>query len=439
MRFAKEYCGEVWGFGIIKSVKSFLLHHAKRLSTHPVLLAYRHALTQVIIITFIASLFIILRHPPLMDLPSDGLLGAWASFATEYASILDLGITLTLGLIGIYALVAFIIQLAHHAKIPVYHPLISGIIVYLMVSVTLTSSESGWTLNPQYLGISGLFSAFVVGIVTVSAHRWAHQLRSKLRVNAPLNESLMQPLEAVTTTVVLVILAIGSRWILGNAGLVFPQWVSQQLAGLVTMGASIWTVVLVILVARCLQFIGLDAQGWISLTLLPILVVGSAQNLDAFLYDKALPNILATGFLFFDTGVLPLMIALWAFGKDPNHRRAAKLGIVPAVFNLPETALVGIPLVFNGALVIPFIVTGMTGVTIAYTAMTLFWVNKPLVALSALVPSPLGVFASTLDWRAIVLYLLILGINVLIYWPFILRMNRQSQASTQSSDANVLN
>jgi PTS system cellobiose-specific IIC component len=81
----------------------------------------------------------------------------------------------------------------------------------------------------------------------------------------------------------------------------------------------------------------------------------------------------------------------------------------------------------------------MTGVTIAYTAMTLFWVNKPLVALSALVPSPLGVFASTLDWRAIVLYLLILGINVLIYWPFILRMNRQSQASAQASDANVLN
>jgi PTS system cellobiose-specific IIC component len=411
----------------------------KRLSTHPVLLAYRHALTQVIIITFIASLFIILRHPPITGLVTDGLFGAWASFSETYAPILDLGIMLTMGLIGVYALVAFIIQLAHTAKIPVYHPLISGIIVYLMVSVTLTPSETGWSLNPQYLGISGLFTAFVVGILTVGAHRLAHQLRIKVRVNASLSESLMQPLEAVMTTVVLVILAILSRWILGDAGLVFPQWLSQQLAGLLTLSASIWTVVLVILVARCLQFVGLDAQGWISLTLLPILVVGSAQNLDAFLYDKALPNILATGFLFFDTGVLPLLIALWVFGKDPDHRRAAKLGIVPAVFNLPETALVGLPLVFNGALLIPFLVTGITGVTISYTAMTLFWVNKPLMALSALVPSPLGVFASTLDWRALVLYSAILGLNVLIYWPFIRRMNRQSQASTPSSDANVLN
>jgi PTS system cellobiose-specific IIC component len=329
--------------------------------------------------------------------------------------------------------------LAHQAKFNVYHPLVSGIIVYLMVSVTLTSTETGWSLNPQYLGAGGLLTAFIVGYMTFGAHRLAQSIRIKLTAHSSLDEPLAQPLEALITTLVLVVLAIVSRWILGDAGIVFPHWIQTQLAGILSVNESIWTVVIVITLARLLQFIGLDARGFLSLTLLPMMVMGSAQNLDAYLYDKALPHIVATGFLFFDTGVLPLVIALGVFGKLPQHRRAAKLSVVPAIFNLPETALTGIPLVFNGVLLIPFIVTGITGITLAYTAMTFYWVNKPLVALSALVPSPLGVFATTLDWRALVLYAGIVLINVLIYWPFIVRLENQRQASALQADANVLN
>jgi cellobiose PTS system EIIC component len=420
-------------------VKSFLLDNGRKLCTHPVLLAFRKALTHVIAISFIASIFIILRHPPLSGLSSDGLFNGWVTFSETYGSLLDLGITLTLGLIGLYALMAFIIQLAHQANLNVFHPLISGIIVYLMVSVTLSATETGWTLDPQYLGVGGLLTAFIVGYVTVGMHRLAQVLRVKLMSNARLDDHLAQPLEAMLTTLTLVILAILSRWALGDIGIVFPQWITSQMAGVLTMTESIWTVVLVITLARLLQFIGLDSRGFLSLTLLPMMVIASAQNLDAYLYDKALPHILATGFLFFDTGVLPLVIALGVFGKMPHHRHAAKLSALPALFNLPETALTGIPLVFNGILLIPFILTGITGVTLAYTAMTFFWVNKPLIALSALVPSPIGVFASTLDWRSVVLYVGILMINVLIYWPFVVRLERQSQASALQADANVLN
>lgn len=420
-------------------MKSFLLDNGRKLCTHPVLLAFRKALTQVIAISFIASIFIILRHPPLSGLPTDGLLSGWVSFSETAGSLLDLGITLTLGFIGLYALMAFIIQLAHQANLNVYHPLISGIIVYLMVSVTITATESGWSLDPEYLGAGGLFTAFIVGLITISVHRLAQAIRLKWASTSSLDEHVVQPLEAVLTTVSLVILAILSRWALGDVGIVFPQWISTQLAGVLSLTASIWTVVFVITVARLLQFIGLDSRGFLSLTLLPMMVIASAQNLDAYLYDKALPNILATGFLFFDTGVLPLVIALGVFGKNPKHRSAAKLSALPALFNLPETALTGIPLIFNGALLLPYILTGITGITLTYTAMTLYWVNKPLIALSALVPSPIGVLASTLDWRALVVYAGILGINVLIYWPFVVRLERQTQASALQTDANVVN
>ena len=420
-------------------MKSFLLDNGRKLCTHPVLLAFRKALTHVIAISFIASIFIILRHPPLSGLPTDGLLSAWVTFSETYGSLLDLGITLTLGLIGLYTLMAFIIQLAHQANLNVFHPLISGIIVYLMVSVTLTATDTGWSLDPQYLGAGGLLTAFIVGLITISAHRLAHAVRIRWASTSSMDEHLAQPLEAALTTLGLVVLAILSRWVLGDIGIVAPQWISTQLAGVLSLTESIWTVVLVITLARLLQFIGLDSRGFLSLTLLPMMVIASAQNLDAYLYDKALPHILATGFLFFDTGVLPLVIALGVFGKQPHHRQAAKLSALPALFNLPETALTGIPLVFNGALLIPFMLTGITGVTLTYTAMTLYWVNKPLIALSALIPSPIGVFASTLDWRALVLYAGILAINVLMYWPFVVRLERQTQASALQADANVVN
>lgn len=420
-------------------MKSFLLNNGRKLSTLPVLLAFRKALTQVIAISFIASIFIILSHPPITGLASDAWLSGWISWAETYKALLDLGVTLTLGLIGVYALIAFIIHWSHQVKINPYHPLISGIIVYLMVSVTLQDTSSGWTLDPQYLGYSGLLTAFVVGVVTVWAHRLAHRAHVVWFHKVPHSDHLAQPLEAFVTTLVLILGAVAVRWLLGDLGIVFPLWVQQQLAGWLSLTESIWTVVTVIIVVRLLQFVGLDGRGLLAVTLLPMMVMASAQNLDAYLYDKALPHILATGFLFFDTGVLPLVIALWIFGKQQDHRNAAKLSALPALFNLPETALTGIPLVFNGVLLIPFVLTGITGITLAYTAMTFFWVNKPLVALSALVPSPLGVLATTLDWRAVVLYGVIVLINVLIYWPFIHRLNRRTQASQLQADANVLN
>lgn len=433
------YCGFITGFGIIRNVKSFLLNNGRKLSTAPVLLAFRKALTQVIAITFIASMFIILRHPPITGLATDGFLGAWASFAEMYGALLDLGVTLTLGMIGVYALIAFIIHWSHAIEINPYHPLVSGIIVYLMVSVTLQSTASGWTLNPQYLGYSGLLTAFGVGVIAVGAHRIAHRFHLKWFSNTMHSEHLAQPVEAFVTTLILILGAFVSRWVLGDVGIVFPQWVELQVAGWITLTDSIWTLVTVITLVRLLQFVGLDGRGILALTLLPLMVMASAQNLEAFLFDKALPHILASGFLFFDTGVLPLVIAQLVFGKHPQRRNAAKLGLVPALFNLPETVLTGFPVIFNGALLIPFVLTGVTGVTLAYTAMSFYWVNKPLIALSALVPSPLGVFASTLDWRALVLYGLILIVNTLIYWPFIIRLERQAQASEIHSDANVLN
>jgi PTS system cellobiose-specific IIC component len=339
----------------------------------------------------------------------------------------------------VYALIAFIIHWSHQVNINAYHPLISGLIVYLMVSVTLQSTPSGWTLDPQYLGYSGLLTAFVVGVVAVGAHRLAHRIHLKWFSTTRHSEHLAQPLEAFATTVILILGAFVSRWLLGDAGIVFPHWVEGQVAGWLTLTESIWTLVTVIALVRLFQFIGLDGRGLLALTLLPIMVMASAQNLEAYLYDKALPHILASGFLFFDTGVLPLIIAQLLFGKHPQRRTAAKLGLLPALFNLPETTLTGIPVVFNGTLLLPFMFTGITGITLAYSAMSFFWVNKPLIALSALVPSPLGVVASTLDWRALVLYMFILLINVLIYWPFIVRMERQTQASEVQSDANVLN
>ena len=420
-------------------MKSILLNRVRKLSTSPVLLAYRKALTQVIAISFIASVFIILKHPPQGGLAPDGLLSGWVNFAQTYGELLDLGVTLTLGLIGVYALIAFILQWSHTVAIHPYHPLVSGVIVYLMLSVTLQSTPNGWTLDPQYLGASGLLSAFAVGVIAVSAHRLAHRLHQRWFSTAQHSEHVAQPLEAFITTLVLVLGAVATRWMLGDVGIVFPQWVQLQLAGWITLTESIWTVVIVITLVRLLQFVGLDGRGFLALTLLPMMVLASAQNLDAYLYDKALPHILATGFLFFDTGVLPLVLAVMIFGKEMSRRNAAKLSLLPALFNLPETALVGLPVVFNGILLIPFVLTGIMGMTLAYTAMTFFWVSKPLVALSALVPSPLGVIASTLDWRALVLYALILGINVLIYWPFIRRLERRSQASSLQADANVLN
>lgn len=96
-----------------------------------------------------------------------------------------------------------------------------------------------------------------------------------------------------------------------------------------------------------------------------------------------------------------------------------KLSIVPGIFNINEPVIYGYPIVFNIPLLIPFVLTPIISLLIAYYATVLGLMNKTVVLVPWTTPPLINGFLATGgDWRAVVVQLFSFIIGVLFYIPF---------------------
>lgn len=396
----------------------------KKIATHHTVVALQKSLISVIGVSFIAGLLLIIQNPPVTQLSHIAFITKdWANFATTNMALLDLGIQFTLGFIGVYTLIAFIIALCQHYQIDPFHPVLSGLGAYLILSVGLNITTEGVSLDYQYLGSSGILVAFLVGILVVEFNRLSLTLRAKIKTNNEVSTRLAQPIEAALASLVVITLALIARYFLQQKGILIPDLFFNTLAPLLKSSNTIWFVLLVVILSKLCWFIGLNGNTLILVSLMPMMILLNSENLIAYQHDKALPYILTTGFLFFEMGVLPMVSAILLFSKNKAHRSSAKLGLLPSIFNFPETMILGLPLTFNGTYAIPFILSSVISLGGAYLVMVSFWVSKPLFVLSPALPGFLGAFLSTLDWKAVVLWFGLYLLSTLVYWPFIRKHN----------------
>lgn len=405
----------------------------KNITTHYTVKALQQSLISVIGVSFIAGLLMIIQNPPVTQFTQVTFITKdWASFALANTALLDLGIQFTLGFIGVYTLIAFIMALCQHHQIDPFHPVLSGLGAYLILSVGLNFTAEGVSWDYQYLGSSGILVAFIVGILVVQFNRLSLTLRAKIKTKNDVSSRLAQPLEASLATFFIITMALIARYFLQQKGVLIPDVIFSALTPLLKSSNTIWFVLTIVLLSKLLWFIGLNGNTLIMVSLMPMLILFSSENLIAYQHDKALPYILTTGFLFFEMGVLPLVTAILLFSKNKAHKSSAKLGLLPSLFNFPETMILGLPLTLNGSFAIPFILSSVVTLGGAYGAMLMFWVSKPLFVFSPTLPGFLGAFVSTLDWKVVVLWFGLYALSTLIYWPFIRQLNLK-EAHTEST------
>lgn len=374
----------------------------------------------VVGVSFIAGLLLIIQNPPITSITDIKFISVdWVNFASDNAGLLRLGVQMTLGMIGLYTLIAFIIHLSHHYNINPFHPVLSGLSAYLILSVGFVIRETGLDLDLEYLGYSGIFGAFILGILVVELSRLSIYVRSRFTLKFDASTHLIQPLESSLSTFVVILFALALRFWFQKNNVLLPDVIFNAILPLLKGSNSLWYVLGVILLSKLFWFIGLNGNSLILVGLVPLMVINNAQNLVAYQNDMAIPFILSTGFLFFEMGVLPLATAILLFSKNKQQKARARLGIGPAMFNFQETILTGLPLTFNGHYLIPYLLSSGLSVSISYLAMTNFMINKPLFAMSFALPGFIGAFLSTMDWKALVLWVLLYGLCTLIYWPFI--------------------
>lgn len=164
-----------------------------------------------------------------------------------------------------------------------------------------------------------------------------------------------------------------------------------------------------------------------------ILLPAMDQNRAALEAGHQLPNIVTLQF--YDNFVnsvggcgatLGLIICILLIAKSKQTKAIGKLALAPAIFNISEPIIFGIPIVMNPIMMIPFILAPIAIGSMTYIAMATGLVSYPAgIAVPWTVPSFFsGFLATNGDWRAVILQGANILVSALIYWPFLKAWDR---------------
>jgi lactose/cellobiose-specific phosphotransferase system IIC component len=132
---------------------------------------------------------------------------------------------------------------------------------------------------------------------------------------------------------------------------------------------------------------------------------------------------------------LSLVIAILIAVRQGPQSSIAKLSLVPAIFNINEAMLYGLPLVLNGLYLIPFLCVPLLLTLITVAAAELGWVSFLPNDVLWTTPPIISGWLLTNSWRGAALQIMEIGLGVAVYLPFVrsaetVRQQRETTAIT---------
>lgn len=206
----------------------------------------------------------------------------------------------------------------------------------------------------------------------------------------------------------------------------------QLLHPLARLGDSYGALMLVVGLQTLLWAIGVHGPATLAAVIAPLYLALQAQNSEAFVRHAPLPHIVVSSFFLLVSpggagATLPVAFLL-LFSRTARLRVLGRASIAPALVNINEPLLFGLPIVANPFLIVPFICVPLLTASIAYFATAQNLVARAYTYIPGALPSPLSAYLATLDWRAVVLVLVNVALATLFYFPFVRAYDRHEAA-----------
>lgn len=143
-------------------------------------------------------------------------------------------------------------------------------------------------------------------------------------------------------------------------------------------------------------------------------------------------------------GALALIVALLWKSCSQKNQSVGIRSIFPALFNHGVPAMVGIPVFFNVLYLIPFVLVPLVNVLIAAALLALRIMPPAVYPVPNGTPNILHAFVATAgSLRALAVSILLFGLDVLIYLPFVKfdnqlheRIRRQEERGEENEEKN---
>ncbi|MDF7669297.1 PTS cellobiose transporter subunit IIC [Lactobacillus sp. ESL0703] len=299
--------------------------------------------------------------------------------------------------------------------------------------------QASQTAGIYRIGAVGIFIGLVIAWLTVQVYRYTikHNWRIKMPASVPAGVSNSFSALIPTACVSIIVAAINMVLVLMGTDLFKVLFVPFSFIS--NIADSWWGILVIMFLIHFLWWFGIHGATIISSFYTPIVLAnlqanqhGGAYHVFAGEFTNAFVTIGGSG--------ATLGVAIWLVlrARSAQLKEIGKVEIVPAIFNINEPLIFGLPVVYNANLMIPFILAPMASSLVAYLGIATHMVPKIIAQQPWPSPVGLGGLVATGSWQGGVLSIICAIVAFVIWYPFIkhydnMLLKQEKEAAAQEN------
>ena len=426
-------------------LNKYLMPLADKINRNKVMTAIKEGMMSSLPVTLIASVALILSNFPFL---SDFAPSVDAVLKKIFAPISPI----TLGLLAIYVIIGTARSYSKQKDIDPLYGIMCALASFLLVTPFTAVSDvvvNGETIKgaivnglipTNVLGASGVFPALLITFISISVLAYLHNKDFTIKMPDSVPENVAKPFLSIIPFggAILVALAIRLIFEMTSFGTLQNCVDTIITKPFLSFGNNIWVFLFILIVAQVLWFFGIHGTNLVLNTVWqPIAMVAMAANLEAFNAGEPLPYVLTAAFTCF-TGQAKLseIVALCVVGKSKQSKAIGKLSLVPALFNIHEPFVFGLPVIMNTTLMLPWIFVEALQAGLAYLLVNLTGAIPIFQAPWTCPPIIQQLIATNFNPWSVVITIATFVLGFVIWVPFMKLLDKQYLAAEKEQEAS---
>ena len=389
-------------------------------------------------LTIVGSAFLVLGVIPLAF---PALAGIWAGSFDKFAALTLLAYKCSMGILSLYFALVFGYE---YTKIYAeeeglnLNPMNGGILAVFaffmtipeltwtdgaMTLVTGETTINGWTVGGDSLArlsTSGLFTAILMSVLAVQLYRLCVKRNWVIKMPEAVPEGVSRSFSALIPAFVVAITVIFINGAFIFMGTDIYKVIAIPFAFVTNITNTLPGIIVIYLLVHALWIVGIHGANIVMGLVNPILLANMAANVDGASYAFAGEFTNAYVTIGGSGATLGMTLFIAFFAKSEQLKMLGRAAIGPALFNINEPIIFGMPVVYNPILAIPFMLAPIVSASIAFLAVNSGLVGKAIVQTPWPSPAGIGAFVgSGGDIKAGILAIVCVLVAFAIWLPFV--------------------
>ena len=374
---------------------------------------------------------------------------AWKKWAIANGMQIELLYRASMGLMAMFICLAIAHSLAKSYKMDPVGSMIVSAVCFMITSAPsdLGVMSSGITakmtgeqiladqsvlIPTGFLGAEGIFTAIILGLLTTEVTRIMHErgmfIKMPDAVPAPVKASFASIIPLIVNAVGIFLISLLIQNMCG--GLLIPELIKSIFKPLVVAVDSPFGIILISVVTQVLWIVGLHGSSIVS-GVVGAFELGNLTANAALVTQGLSPEYIYTEpfraffMILGGAGATIGLNILMLRSRSKQLKTLGRLAIVPSIFNINEPLIFGTPIVLNPTLAIPFILAQTVNGLLTYLIMYVDIIGKTFTYVPWTTPAPIGAAISTMDFKAFIWVLLLIIVDLIIWFPFFKSYEKQ--------------